>query len=91
MHNRGAERGRGHGIAQAVDLTAQPAGPGADLAKRSADLQGTRLGLLDDAKANSGVLLEEVRKLVEQELPNHSGSPPTCPDARRWQRHRRVV
>ena len=51
-----------------VDPTAQPAGLQATLAERPGDLKGMRLGLVDNTKANAGALLEEVLKLVEDEL-----------------------
>lgn len=58
-----------HPTIQLVDPTG--ADPGADtfvLSPRPADLHGKRLGLLDNSKANSDVILRAIADLLDQEF-----------------------
>ena len=51
-----------------LDPTAQPEGLAVSLAPRPPGLRGRRLGLVDNTKANAGALLEEVLRLLQEEL-----------------------
>ncbi len=76
-------------MVELVDPTG--ADPGAQsfvLAPRPADLRGKRLGLLDNSKANSDVILRKIADILDQELnfsdifyaKKHSASLPPYPE-----------
>ncbi len=78
-----------HPTIQLVDPTG--ADPGVDtfsLAPRPSDLQGKRLGLLDNSKANSDVILHAIAELLDAEFhfadvfyaKKHSASLPPVPE-----------
>jgi hypothetical protein len=47
------------------DPTAEPKALGATLAPRLADLRGTRAGILDNGKANAGVLMVAIAERLQ--------------------------
>ena len=78
-----------HPTIQLIDPTgADPGGQTFTLAPRPADLQGKRLGLLDNSKANSDVVLHTIAQLLDEEFhfadifyaKKHSASLPPYPE-----------
>lgn len=49
------------------DPTAEPRAAGAELAPRPASLAGKTLGILDNGKANAGVLMQAIADLLRAE------------------------
>ena len=78
-----------HPIIQLVDPTGADPGAGAfALSPRPSHLQGKRLGLLDNSKANSDVILRTIADLLDEEfhfadifyVKKHSASLPPMPE-----------
>jgi hypothetical protein len=49
------------------DPTAEPRAAGAELAPRPASLAGKTLGILDNGKANAGVLMQAIAEILRAE------------------------
>ncbi len=56
------------GTITVYDPTAQPRASGASLATRPEDLRGKTIGILDNGKANAGLLMGTVAELLQQRL-----------------------
>lgn len=56
------------GTISVYDPTAQPRTGGAALAARPDDLRGKTIGILDNGKANAGLLMGTVAELLKQRL-----------------------
>ena len=78
-----------HSTLQLIDPTGADLGAQAfSLSPRPVDLHGKRLGLLDNSKANSDVILREIARLLDEEFKfadifytkKHSASLPPYPE-----------
>ena len=56
------------GTITVYDPTAQPRASGAALAARPDELRGKTIGILDNGKANAGLLMGNVAELLKQRL-----------------------